>query len=373
MRKGVLFLLLLVAASAFAGDTHTYGGGFSTRWKTRGAHGHDQEQPCDPQQCDRQDFDRANLDDSIGYRAGVERDFFKPGIFRLVGGADGSLSYTEYNLTQNDMLIFAGALTAGADVAHRGFRLGARYGGGAYATTTGGQGLRWFHELVASVPLRSGASLRISRRYVDNTDGFTRYHSNFFPQEGPIEVTETAVMFVASPEVHSTAWEFSTSSGTSQPGGPIGEHRFLKQAGWHRLTAARELPWLSLEARASWTAFAHESWIATDFRGFPGNERSKTVDAFGLGVWRQQRLGDHFSLHYGAGIEAADWRDEHHLLLDRQLRDIIGGIETSAVLGAALRMRLGRSTALEANVEKSYWTGIRLGEVRWGIGLVLTR
>ena len=373
MRKWVLFVLLAGTLSAMAAELRTFGGGFSTRWKTRGAHGHDQEDPCLGQQCDHKDFQRGNLDNSLGYRAGVERDFLSRGIFRVVGGADASLSYTEYNLTQNDMMIVDGALTTGADLAHRGFRLGARYGGGAYMTTTGREGLRWFHEVVASVPLRSGASLRVSRRYIDQTDGFRRYQSNFDPQEGPIEVTETAVMFVASPDTRPTAWEFSTSSGTSQPGGPIGEHRFLKQAGWHRLTAARELPWLGLEARASWTAFAHESWMRTDFRGFPGNERSKTVDAFGLGVWRRQRLGERFSLHYGTGVEIADWRDEHHLLLDRQFRDVIGGVEMSGIAGAALRMHLGGHTALEANIEKSYWTGLRLGEVRWGVGLVLTR
>ena len=54
-------------------------------------------------------------------------------------------------------------------------------------------------------------------------------------------------------------------------------------------------------------------------------------------------------------------------------QDIIGGVETSGVIGGAVRMRLGRSTALEANVENSYWSGIGLGEIRWGVGLVLTR
>lgn len=398
MRRIAVVLLFLCASGALGEEPRmrTFAGGFSTRWKTRGPHGHDQPHPCmatpaipDPNNaagvlfvpgegevsptCDSSDFDRGNLDDSIGYRIGLERDFARAGMLRVVGGTDASVSFTEYNLSQNDLMLFNGTVTAGADLARWGFRAGARYGGGAYVATSRDYGLQWFHELVVTAPLRSGASLRVSRRYVHNTRGVARRYSNFFPMDGPIEVTETSVMFVASPDVKDSHWEFSTSSGATAPGGPVGEHRFLKQAGWHRLTAARALPWGGLEARADWTAFAHESWVRTDFRGYPGNERSKTVDAFGLSLWRTQRLNDTFSLHYGLGIEAADWRDEHHLLLDHQMHDVVGGIETGGVFGTALRMRLGRGTALEANVEDAYWTGIGLGEVRWGISLVLTR
>jgi hypothetical protein len=216
--------------------------------------------------------------------------------------------------------------------------------------------------------LRSGASLRIGRRNIENRLGMEARSLD----QPSIEVDETSVMFVASPDARETAWEFTTSSGTSFPGG-VGENRSLKPAAWHRLTAARALPWLDLEIRGTWTASAHESRQATDFRGFRGNERSKTVDAFGLGAWRGHRLGHRFSVHYGAGFEVADWRDEHHLLLDRELQDIIGGVETGLLAGAALRMRTGGGTALEVHAEQAYWTHIGLGETRWGIGLVLTK
>jgi hypothetical protein len=380
MRKGLIVLFLLCAAGAAAEEPklRTFAGGFSTRWKTRGHHGHDQDDRClrpMPQYsfCDYMDFNRGNLDNSIGYRLGMERDYVRAGMLRLLGGADTSVSYSEYNISQGDLMFFNGTVNAGADLAHGGFRLGGRYGVGAYVASSRDYGVQWFHELVASAPLRSGASVRVSRRYMHNTRGISRYGSNFYPLDGPIEVTETSVMFVASPDVRDTKWEYSASSGMSSPGGgTIGEDRYLKQAGWHRLTAARTLPW-KLEARANWTAFAHESWIHTDFRGFPGNERSKTVDAFGVSLWRKQPLGETFSLHYGLGMEVADWRDDHHLLLDHGLDDVVGGVETGGVVGTALRMRLGRGTALEATAEQSYWTGIRLGETRWGVGLVLTR
>jgi hypothetical protein len=383
MRMRVL-LLLLCATSAFAEDSlRTYAGGFSTRWKTRGAHGHDQDHPCADQPytgCDGPDFYRGNLDNSIGYRFGMERDFVRAGIFRVVGGADSSLSFSEYNISQNDILIFGTALTAGVDVTRWGFRLGARYGGGGYLTTTrdfsydyhSRYGFQTFHELVGSVPLRSGASLRIAQRYVGKTVGFAQSEGKFYPLEGPVEVTETSVMFVASPHVRDSLWEFSTSSGAAKPGG-TGSTLNLKESGWHRLTASRVLPWFDLHARATWTASAHESRLHTDFRGYPGNERSKTVDAFGLGLAREWSLGNHFSVLTGGGMEVADWRDEHHLLVNEELHDVIGGVEFGLAATGALRFKIGRGTALEANVEQIHWTGISYGETRYGVGLVLTR
>jgi hypothetical protein len=384
MRKSLAVLLLLCATGASAEEARlrTFAGGFSTRWKTRGAHGHDQEHPCQREYagCDTDDFYRGNLDDSIGYRAGIERDFYRLGMLRVVGGADMSMSYSEYNISQNDILIFGGGASGGLDVTRWGFRLGMRYGGGAYVTTQrdltvnygSAYGFETFHEIVGSVPLRSGASLRIARRMVGKRLGFEQYRGELWPHEGPIEVAETSVMFVASPDAVDSKWEFSTSSGASKPGG-TGSALQLKEAGWHRLTATRELPWYGLQARATWTASAHESRLHTDFRGYPGNERSKTVDGFGVGVWRQSRLGRHVSLHYGGGLEVADWRDEHHLLVDDRLDDVIGGVEAGVVAGGAVRFRIGRGTALEANVEQVHWTGIGLGETRYGIGLVLVK
>ena len=378
MRKGLWLLLLLCATGAFAEEakTRTFAGGFSTRWKTRGAHGHDQEHPCQREYvgCDGSDFVRANLDNSIGYRAGIEHDFLSLGALRVVGGGDMSMAYSEYNISQKDILIFGATGSVGLDVTRWGFRLGARYGGGGYLTTgrdltytyRSAYGFQTFHELVGTVPLRSGASLRIARRLADKSLGFEKFAGR------RVQVAETSVMFVASPDVRDSKWEFTTSSGASKPGS-TGATMNLKEAGWHRLTASRDLPWLGLQARATWTASAQESRLHTNFRGYPGNERSKTVDGFGLGAWKQQKLGRFFSLHYGAGVEVADWRDDHHLLVNEDFNDVIGGVEAGLVAGGAMRFRIGRGTAIEAHVEQVHWTGISLGETRYGIGLALVK
>lgn len=79
-------LLVLATASAFAEPPswRTYGGGFTSRWlTTERHHGHDQPW-CGPvvvwtspfgvarvtPECDTSDFRTANLDNSIGFRAG---------------------------------------------------------------------------------------------------------------------------------------------------------------------------------------------------------------------------------------------------------------------------------------------------------------
>lgn len=366
----------------------TFAGGFSTRWHTDGPHGHDQSHPCqEPRRidygpgswvilggdCDTADFERGNLDNSIGYRAGIERDFARAGILRFVGSADTSLSYSEYNISQNDLFFGAGSVSGGVDFARWGGRLGIRYGGGIFATADSRAGLQTFTEIVASIPLRSGASLRIARRMIDATHGFDSERNSLRSFIRPIKVAETSVMFVAgSGGAEQTPWEYSTSTGTTAAGG-FGSDRLLGTARWYRLTAARELPWWGLEAQLTWTCTAHESIAESDFRGYPGNERSKTVDAYGILLRRGTPLGSRFSVHYGAGLEVADWRDEHHLLLDDAGNDIIGGVELGALAAAAVRMRLGTNTALEASIEQNYWSAIGLGERRWGIGFVLTR
>ena len=88
-------LAVMITASAHAADWRTYAGGFTTSWQTQGHHGHDQ-QPCgNPVTCNPIDFTRANLDNSIGFRFGRERDLFEFGPMSIVGGTDASISHTE--------------------------------------------------------------------------------------------------------------------------------------------------------------------------------------------------------------------------------------------------------------------------------------
>src|SRR5438034_4660018 len=90
----------LVCATPILAQSRTYAGIFNSRWRTVGFHGHDQP-ACSPfrrihfpggsfgdffDPCDHADFARGNLDNSIGFRLGRERDFLTVGPLSLVGG-----------------------------------------------------------------------------------------------------------------------------------------------------------------------------------------------------------------------------------------------------------------------------------------------
>jgi hypothetical protein len=110
----------------------------------------------------------------------------------------------------------------------------------------------------------------------------------------------------------------------------------------------------------------------TVFRGFDGNFRSKTIDGIGVGLGRTVWLTDFLSARYGAGIEIADWRDEHQLLT-RDGRELVAGVEGGLSLRGAARLKIAPHLAFETTLEKVYWYALDLGELRWGFGLALTR
>lgn len=146
----------------------------------------------------------------------------------------------------------------------------------------------------------------------------------------------------------------------------------LRSSVFNRFAAIRDLPWRGLQLETSWVAAGHESTRATKFRGYDGNFRSKTIDGFGVGIGRTRPLHERLSFRYGAGLEVADWRDEHQLLT-RDRRELVAGIETGLAVRAAARFHLTRYFAVEGNGEKIYWPGIDLSELRYGIGIALTR
>lgn len=318
----------------------TYAGGTSARWNTVGHHGHDQAL-CATQDCDAEDFARGNLDDSIGFRGGVERDVWTKGALHLVGGTDVSVGHTEYNMSQRDFSIVSASLFSGAEVEIAGVRIGARYGAGGYATTTAEQsGLVRYLELTATA-----GDVRVARRDYGR-------------------MRELSVMLVSSDA--SPRWELAAATGTTMPGAGAGGDRKLRSTALNRMTATRG------HVEVSWTSTAHESSLPSIFRGYDGNFRSKTINGYGVAYTRTHIFTNAIAMRWTGGLEIADWRDEHQLLT-RNGKELVAGVELAITAGAAMRVKLQPHLALETSLQKLYWRAIDLGELRWTAGIVLTR
>jgi hypothetical protein len=232
-----------------------------------------------------------------------------------------------------------------------------------------------YRELVAAVPLTGGAELRLSQRRVNYSHRLSRSELAvpIGAEEAGVRGTETSLLLVGGVGDDASPWAFTTASGMSVPGsGGPGASLGLKGAPYHRLAIFRDTKW-GVQAYTTWTATAHESSLEGIYKGYSGNYRSKTIDAFGIGVRRKHPFNQYLTFLYGGGIEAADWRDDYGLLVRDSGTHVLGGIEGAIAVSGAVRFDIVRGTALELHAEQLYWTGIRLGEMRWGIGLVLGR
>jgi hypothetical protein len=277
------------------------------------------------------------------------------------------------NISQHDVTIISGAATAGASVPWWRILAGVKLGAGPFVTTdaeeTGGL---WFAETSATIPVTAGAGFRIAYR---NTTLLNREEIDG-TRRSP-RVVDTSFMFVASPAPARTAapqslWEFGGTTGVSVPGAVLGRDGELRRNEFQKLSAMRTLPWRETQIAVSWTGTAHESSLPGVFLGYPGNFRTNVVDAYGAGIRRGRALSDDASLRYGAGIEIADWEDEFQFLRDENGETIVGGMELGAALHAGLRLAAAAHFSLEASVEQLYWPGIDIGELRLGIGIVVT-
>lgn len=383
-------LLLMASPAAQAGWTsRTYSGGFSTHWSTRGLHGHNQEL-CpgggqhihefeggriilvDYVSCDDDDFARANLDDSFGSQIGFERVRPLGAGFSFVAGLDASVNHTEFNLSQRDFAIVSTAAVAGLEAGWKGLTAGVRYGVGPswyderFST-------RQFTEGSLTIPLSPRLGVRFARRFSDVTD---RQQSELdVPVPRIAGVRETSVLLVMQ---HGRGgeedWTFSTSTGVTEPGTLGGRSLHLGPAAFQQYAIERPLrsqPATSLHL--SWTISEHESLLESEFLGYPGNYRGKTVNTFGAGAARSRALFRGASLRYGAGVEAGIWSDEHRLLVDERGRDVRVDIDAALSARATLRFELGRGIAAESGFEHVRWLGSGLGETRTLFGLVLHR
>ena len=323
-------LLLVVANAARASDAEwgAYAGPTSTRWLTKGRHGHDQPSCPEQPNCDPSDFRRSNLDDSIGFRIGAQRGLF---------GIEANVAHTEYNLSQKNVNIFALQAFAGRTVPLGKFHFGMRAGAGPLVTSDGNAGAQASLEAFVALPhaLQFG-----SRLVLDHTGA------------GTAKALETS--FLIAP---ATRWNVATATGVTVPSGlNLRRAPFTRLSTEHGLTENARLV-------VSWTSSGHESQLKTSFRGYPGNERSKTINGFGLAVDRSAHV-----LSGGTGMEVAQWKDDHALLTD-QNGVVNAGIEFALELHAAIRQRIGRRLALEGSIQQLYWPNLRLAETRIGVGI----
>jgi hypothetical protein len=366
MRARAAFLSVILSFSA-AAQTRYYAGQFSTNWDTSGYHGHDQPCVFTPD-CDDDDFARANLDNSIGFRAGAERGYGTWRGLRLVGAADLSFADTEYNISQDNVDIISGAVAGGVDLDVWRVQLGARLGAGPFVTTDLAAGAQAYAELALTVPVMPRAALRVSFREVVMQplyDGELNLDNSSDP-DASLRSRDVSLLLIANPDMPGISpWELVTGTGMSSPYG-----RGLSKALFTRLGVQRAIT-RSLDGQFSWTSSAHESYVPGVFMGFPGNFRSKTIDAFGLSVRGTRSLSSELVAFAKGGAEAADWIDEHELLVDNG-EVVKGGFELGVLVGGGVRYQLPESSlGVEAFAEHVWWPGIGLGEVRTGVAIII--
>lgn len=366
MRACAALFLAFVSFSAFA-QTRYYAGPFSTSWKTEGYHGHDQ--PCFfTPGCDDDDFARANLDNSIGFRAGAERDYATWRGLRFVGAADVSFIDTEYNITQNNLNMLTGAVAGGVDANVWRVQLGARLGAGPFVTSDLTAGAQVYGELALTVPVVRAASVRLSVRETvmkPLVDGELDLDNSSDP-EASLRSRDVSILFVSNARAAEDGpWTFSASSGMSSP-----RDLELSNALFTRLSVQRKIVG-NIEGVFSWTSAAHESEVEGVFMGFGGNYRSKTIEAYGLSVRVPFALSSQWSAFATAGAEAADWSDDHGLLIGEACEVVDGGFEFGVGVGGGVRRALTDDLSLDVYAEHVWWPGIGLGEVRVGAGVVI--
>ncbi len=353
MRRIILILSLLFAGTAGA-SWRIYTGGYGAAWHTTGGHhGHDVDCPPDQQhdRCESSDFARANLDNSIGFRIGAEqRRSWLPRV-DLVYGGELSIDSTEYNISQRDLYLASGVATAGAVTDFFHVTWGLRAGAGLSASDDGHAGGTIMAEASADVPLSGGMALRIAHR-----------ERVLLLSGESLRMRDTAFLLVFAGTPTASRWRFGADVGVSSPGLLFGDDHDLSRAPFTRTTAARRIGDRSAVG-ISYLTSAHESTEKTVFMGFPENERGKTI--IGVGVqWTIPVLTTpRYFVELGAGIELADWADEHQLL------PVSGGMEVAPALALSAGIPLTPRLALVVTSEHLYWTGITLGESRLSIGL----
>ena len=330
------------------------GGGVSFRWRTDGVHGHTES--CPEPACDDADWERGNLDNAIGFRLGAERSLLATGAWRVVGGGELDVLFTEYNQSQRDLTLGALLVVGGVDLDLGAVTplLRAGAGGGARARPGGGGGVGGGGG--AGGPGGRGARGPPPRRA---------------DWAGP-ETDELSLLVAARPVVApgASGWSLGWAWAACWPGALAGDDLELERAPRWRLAAQRAIGGRGDRVGLLLGATAHESELTSDLGEVPGNQRGKWVIDVGARWERALAGGERWRWRLGAGAAAGGGGgdgDDH--LVDAAGEGIEAGVELAATVHAAIDVDLSEALALTVEAEQAYWTGIGLGEARLLVGL----
>jgi hypothetical protein len=354
------FVLFVVASYAQAQQPwRIYAGGTTTAWRTTGGHhGHDVDCPPEQQRdrCERSDLGRANLDNSIGFRIGAERRREWTSTVDLVYGAELGIDSTEYNISQRDIHIGSGVVTAGVVTDFLYATWGLRGGAGLTATDDGHAGGVVLGEASVELPITQAVRFRLAHR------------ESAFALDGlSLRSADTSFLLVFAESQTVSPWKWSAGVGISSPGLLFGESLELSRAPFWRFTASRNLTKRSAIG-VSYISAAHESKRKSVFLGYPENERGKTITGLGVDWIFALTTTPRYFVELGAGVEAADWSDDHQLLQSGD-RTITGGFEIAPAFKLSVGLPLTENLALVVSTDQLYWTGIDLGESRLAVSL----
>lgn len=330
-----------------------FGGGGHYRWRTVGPHGHWAE--CRSPACDDHDWRRGNLDNALGFRLGAERTWPRGERLSFLAGGELDLFFTEYNLSQRDVVLGGAFVTTGAMLGGKGGALTAQVGAGAFASSDGRGGPAGFLELGAEAAVSPAARLRLSARRL---------------WLGSVQAEEASVTLRAAPgRSGATAWSVEMGLGGVWPGLGGRDDAGLGNGALWQLQAGRRLGGGEHQAGLLLGSAHRESRWESTYQGAPGNQRGREV--WEAGAWWSWRLvaSEGWELRGGMVARVGEWSDEEPLLRGpagevREAR-VEGGVGATLASG----WRVGDGVRLVATLEPVVWPSLDLTELRARLGL----
>jgi hypothetical protein len=325
------------------------------RWITEDeSKGHSMD--CRSQACNRGDLERGNLDNSIGFRVGAERELLRRGRFSLSGGAEVAILPTEYNLSQNDLVIVDLLAVGAAGLDLGPVRLLARAGLGGTLSDHLPSGSASFLEGAVEVALSPTAAVRLGGRRAEHAG---------------LRTKEASVAVVARPRARAlgSGWDIEVAGGVSAPGVGLGSSLELTAAPMVQLAAFRRVGRNGDRLGGVLVGVSHESDRRSWYGNTPGNQRGKELIEAALQWDRPLAGGPAGRLRVLASLRASDFEDDWALLHDGDREIHAAGIEFGVGLGAEVEVLRGEAVGLVLGAEQLYWPVCELGELRGRLGL----